>query len=123
MGWRGFGGLGASAMLASLSLSQISETWTIISGAYLFFGGLLLLLGEVGEFLLGNTFPTVVFTTFGESSLVATHSRNLTCAASNNCYSWYTATVMVLSGSPLARQLVPSYGAYATYAKDPVRTA
>jgi hypothetical protein len=34
---------------------------------------------------------------------VATHSRNLTCAASNNCYSWYTATVMVLSGSPLAR--------------------
>ena len=93
-----------------------------MSGAY-FFGGLLLLLGGVGEFLLGNTFPTVVFTTFGESSLVATHSRNLAYAAINNCYSWYTDSYC--KGSfwfAFGATLVPSYGTYATYAKDPVRT-
>lgn len=32
---------------------------------YFFFGGILMLLGAVGEFLLGNTFPMVVFGSFG----------------------------------------------------------
>lgn len=48
MGWRGAGGLGAA------------ET-----GVYYFFGGLLMILGSVLEFILGNTFPFVVFGTFG----------------------------------------------------------
>ncbi|MCJ1279235.1 hypothetical protein MMC21_007059 [Puttea exsequens] len=48
MGWRGAGGNGASDI-----------------GAYLFFGGLLMIIGAVGEWIVGNTFPTVVFGTFG----------------------------------------------------------
>jgi len=48
MGWRGAGGNGASD-----------------TGVYFFMGGLLMILGGVGEFLLGNTFPSVVFLSFG----------------------------------------------------------
>ena len=35
------------------------------SGAYFFFGGLLMIIGSVLEFILGNTFPFVVFGSFG----------------------------------------------------------
>jgi hypothetical protein len=49
MGWRGSGLLGASDI-----------------GAYYLFSSLLMFLGGVGEFP-GNTFPTIVFTTFGSS--------------------------------------------------------
>ncbi|KAE8442520.1 hypothetical protein EG329_003301 [Mollisiaceae sp. DMI_Dod_QoI] len=48
MGWRGSGGNGAAG-----------------TGTYFFFGGLLMLLGGFLEFILGNTFPFVVFTSFG----------------------------------------------------------
>jgi succinate-acetate transporter protein len=48
MGWRGSGGLGAAEV-----------------GAYYFFGGLLMVLGGFLEFILGNTFPFVVFGSFG----------------------------------------------------------
>lgn len=68
MGWRGAGGSGSAGI-----------------GTYLFFGGLLMLLGGVGEvrctrlcifivllkltpfsqWIVGNTFPFVVFTSFG----------------------------------------------------------
>lgn len=48
MGWRGAGGGGASDV-----------------GAYFFFGGLLMILGSVGEWIIGNTFPFVVFGSFG----------------------------------------------------------
>jgi len=48
LGWRGSGGLGAAEV-----------------GAYYFFGGLLMILGSFLEFILGNTFPFVVFGTFG----------------------------------------------------------
>lgn len=48
MGWRGSGGNGAAG-----------------TGTYYFFGGLLMLLGGFLEFILGNTFPFVVFTSFG----------------------------------------------------------
>jgi len=48
LGWRGAGGLGAA------------ET-----GVYYFFGGLLMILGGFLEFILGNTFPFVVFCSFG----------------------------------------------------------
>jgi hypothetical protein len=41
-------------MLAYLICSQHSKDYIAISGAYFFFAGLLLLLGGVGEFLLGN---------------------------------------------------------------------
>jgi len=48
MGWRGASGLGASS-----------------TGFFFFFGGLCMVLGGVGEWILGNTFPFVVFTSFG----------------------------------------------------------
>jgi len=48
MGWRGAGGSGSASI-----------------GWYFFAGGLLMVLGGVGEWILGNTFPFVVFTSFG----------------------------------------------------------
>ncbi|KAF2996667.1 hypothetical protein E8E13_004038 [Curvularia kusanoi] len=48
MGWRGAGGSGSASI-----------------GWYYFAGGLLMVLGGVGEWILGNTFPFVVFTSFG----------------------------------------------------------
>ncbi|KAL0930485.1 GPR1/FUN34/YaaH-class plasma membrane protein [Colletotrichum truncatum] len=48
MGWRGAGGSGAAGI-----------------GSYYFFGGLLMFVGGLLEWVLGNTFPSVVFTTFG----------------------------------------------------------
>ncbi|KAF2035139.1 hypothetical protein EK21DRAFT_96916 [Setomelanomma holmii] len=48
MGWRGAGGSGAAS-----------------TGWYYFAGGLLMVLGGLGEWILGNTFPFVVFTSFG----------------------------------------------------------
>lgn len=48
LGWRGSGGSGAAEI-----------------GAYYFFGGLLMILGSFLEFILGNTFPFVVFGSFG----------------------------------------------------------
>jgi len=48
MGWRGAGGNGAASI-----------------GVYFFFGGLLMLVGGFLEFIIGNTFPFVVFMSFG----------------------------------------------------------
>jgi len=48
MGWRGAGGNGAAG-----------------TGSYFFFGGLLMFVGGFLEFILGNTFPFVVFSSFG----------------------------------------------------------
>jgi len=48
MGWRGAGGSGAAS-----------------TGAYYGFGAILMLLGGILEFFLGNTFPSVVFCSFG----------------------------------------------------------
>ncbi|KAK2009880.1 GPR1/FUN34/YaaH-class plasma membrane protein [Colletotrichum eremochloae] len=47
MGWRGAGGSGAAGI-----------------GSYFFFGGLLMFVGGLLEWILGNTFPSVVFFTF-----------------------------------------------------------
>lgn len=68
MGWRGAGGSGSASI-----------------GWYFFAGGLLMVLGGLGEWILGNTFPFVVFTSFGAFWL------------------GYAAT------------LVPTYGAYENY--------
>lgn len=34
--------------------------------AYFFFGGVLMIIGSIGEWIVGNTFPFVVFGTFGK---------------------------------------------------------
>ncbi|KAH7237999.1 GPR1/FUN34/yaaH family-domain-containing protein [Fusarium solani] len=69
LGWQGAGGLGAANV-----------------GTYFYLGGLLLLLGGIGEWILGNTFPAVVFSQFGGF--------------------WFT----------YGATLVPGYGAYSAYA-------
>lgn len=51
MGWRGAGG-GAGNVAAGV-------------GTYYFLGAVLLYAGGIGEWILGNTFPSVVFFTFG----------------------------------------------------------
>ena len=61
MAWRGSGGLGAA------------ET-----GIYFFFGGLLMVIGGVLEFVLGNTFPCVVFTMFGKFAYISYATYSLT---------------------------------------------
>jgi len=48
MGWRGSGGGGAA-----------------IIGVFFFFGGMLQVLGSVLEWILGNTFPFIVFACYG----------------------------------------------------------
>jgi uncharacterized protein len=48
MGWRGAGGSGSASI-----------------PVYLFFGGVLMIVGGLLEFFLGNTFPCVVFMSFG----------------------------------------------------------
>jgi succinate-acetate transporter protein len=48
LGWRGSGGSGAAYI-----------------GAYYWFGGAVMLIGSILEFILGNTLTYVVFTTFG----------------------------------------------------------
>ena len=62
-------------------------------GAYLFFGGLLMIIGSVGEWIIGNTFPFVVFGTFGAF--------------------WLT----------FAATLQPFYNAYGAYVSDPTAAA
>ncbi|KAL2867262.1 GPR1/FUN34/yaaH family-domain-containing protein [Aspergillus lucknowensis] len=48
LGWRDAGGLGAANI-----------------GAYLYFGGVLLVFGGIGEWIIGNTFAATVFSLFG----------------------------------------------------------
>jgi len=74
MGWRGTGGpaVGAAG-----------------TGSYFFFGGLLMILGSIGEWFIGNTFPFVVFGSFGAF--------------------WLT----------FAATLQPFYNAYGAYSPDP----
>ncbi|EKD15438.1 uncharacterized protein L3040_001810 [Drepanopeziza brunnea f. sp. 'multigermtubi'] len=76
MGWRGAGGSGAAT-----------------TGAYYFFGGVLMLVGGILEFILGNTFPFVVFMSFGAF--------------------WLS----------FAATLQPFYGAYAAFSPDPTNPA
>ncbi|KAL8818162.1 MAG: hypothetical protein Q9223_003145 [Gallowayella weberi] len=76
MGWRGAGGTGAAS-----------------TGAYFFFGGVLMIIGSIMEWIVGNTFPFVVFGTFGAF--------------------WLT----------FGSTLVPSFNAYGAYVTDPAVAA
>ncbi|KAK3722124.1 hypothetical protein LTR37_002557 [Vermiconidia calcicola] len=51
MGWRGAGGEGAALVVRS--------------GVFFFFGGMLQIIGAVMEWIVGNTFPFVVFASYG----------------------------------------------------------
>lgn len=57
--------------LVSESIAQWAYSLMLIhmiSGVYFFIGGCLMLLGSIGEWIIGNTFPFVVFGTFGGPS-------------------------------------------------------
>lgn len=77
MGWRGSGGSGASD-----------------TGVYFFFGGLLMILGSVGEWIIGNTFPFVVFGSFGAFWL----AFGATLQPFYNAYGAYSTTGVVAEG-------------------------
>lgn len=85
MGWRGAGGSGASD-----------------TGCYFFFGGLLMVLGAVGEWIVGNTFPFVVFGTFGAFWL----SFAATLQPFYNSYGAFSTT-----GNPADGLTVPAFNA------------
>ncbi|OQD68760.1 hypothetical protein PENDEC_c031G02511 [Penicillium decumbens] len=72
MGWRGAGGDGAAS-----------------TGTYLFMGGLLMILGGFLEFIVGNTFPFILFCGYG---------------------GWWLS---------FGATLQPFYGAYGAYSPDP----
>ncbi|KAI4234316.1 MAG: hypothetical protein L6R40_006793 [Gallowayella cf. fulva] len=76
MGWRGAGGNGAAS-----------------TGVFFFFGGVLMIIGSVMEWIVGNTFPFVVFGTFG-------------------------AFWLSFGGT-----LVPAFNAYGAYVTDPTVAA
>jgi succinate-acetate transporter protein len=83
MGWRGAGGNGIASM-----------------GAYLFFGGLLLIISGLLEFVLGNTFPFVVFMSFGAFWL----SYGITLQPSYNAYTAYAPANSTSPSAGLATQ-------------------
>lgn len=75
MGWRGAGEGNGSAGI----------------GAYFFFGGLLMILGSLGEWIMGNTFPFVVFGSFGAFWLTFACVLDPTYGSFSN-YAAYTST-------------------------------
>ncbi|KAL8716200.1 MAG: hypothetical protein Q9220_000105 [cf. Caloplaca sp. 1 TL-2023] len=95
MGWRGAGGNGAAS-----------------TGVFFFFGGVLMIIGSIGEWIIGNTFPFVVFGTFGAFWL----SFGATLVPSFNAYGAYVtdptvaATTMGNPGNPAGLQ-VPAFNA------------
>jgi len=88
LGWRGAGGLGAAEV-----------------GAYYFFGGLLMILGSFLEFILGNTFPFVVFGSFG--SFWLTFAATLT--------PFYNASIAYEPSNPAASATNPTFAATFAY--------
>ncbi|KAF5695600.1 GPR1-like protein [Fusarium denticulatum] len=78
LGWRGSGGFGAGANV----------------GAYFWFGGLLMLLGSIGEWILGNTFPSVLFGLFGGFWF----TFGSTIVPDYNAYGLYSKTGVVADG-------------------------
>ncbi|KAL9596657.1 MAG: hypothetical protein Q9219_005652 [cf. Caloplaca sp. 3 TL-2023] len=104
MGWRGAGGNGAAStgkyLQKPLEIQPESHpnnlktyTHNLEQGVFFFFGGLLMILGSVGEWIIGNTFPFVVFGTFGAF------------------WAAFGAT------------LVPWFNAYGAYVSDPILAA
>lgn len=70
MGWRGAGGGGAATMYVQSLLFQVTTQFTdfitnAFSPVYFFQAGILMTLGGLLEWILGNSFPALVFTSFG----------------------------------------------------------
>ncbi|SPJ79806.1 related to Y.lipolytica GPR1 protein and Fun34p [Fusarium torulosum] len=78
LGWQGAGGFAAAANV----------------GAYFGIGGLLLVMGGIGEWILGNTFPSTVFFTFGGFWL----AFGTTIIPGSGAYSTYSTTGTAADG-------------------------
>jgi hypothetical protein len=92
MGWRGASSTGASDI-----------------GAYFFFGGLLMILGSIGEWLIGNTFPFVVFGSFGAFWLTFA----ATLQPFYNAYGAFSPNPLTAPGEGLATvEFNASFGSY-----------
>jgi len=89
LGWQGSGGFMVGAHV----------------GAYFGFGGLLMLLGAIGEWILGNTFPATVFGTFSAFWL----NFAITVVPDSGAYGIYSTT-----DNPADGMTSPQF--YATYA-------
>lgn len=77
MGWRGAGGNGAASTGNEKHSAREGPKPLLRCGigAFFFFGCLLMILGSVGEWIVGNTFPFVVFGSFGKPPLEALSIR------------------------------------------------
>ena len=54
------------SVLSNCRLHRALSDSDLCLAAYFFFGGVLMILGAIGEWIVGNTFPFVVFGTFGK---------------------------------------------------------
>jgi len=104
LGWRGAGGNGAAEVYVHAHKHRYKQL-TSRSGAYYFFGGLLMILGSFLEFILGNTFPFVVFGSFGAFWL--TFAATLTPA--------YNAAAAYQPEDPATAALNPTFNATFAY--------
>jgi uncharacterized protein len=82
-----------------------SQRLILYSGAYYFFGGLLMVIGSVLEFILGNTFPFVVFGSFGAFWL--TFGATLT--------PYYNAAIAYQPDDPATATTNPTFNATFAY--------
>lgn len=87
MGWRGAGGSAVASTAASI--------W---------FGGVLLIIAGIGEFLLGNTFPMIVFMGYGAHFL----TTGTTFIPAFNAIGFFDPNGSG-QGSPLAGQANPQF--------------
>ncbi|KAF1939822.1 plasma membrane ammonium transporter [Clathrospora elynae] len=94
MGWHGAVGLGIATCIVSI-----------------FFGSMLMILAGVGEFLLGNTFPMIVFFTYGAHFL----SYGTTFVPSYNAIEYFKADGSGLGGPGHANQTPMFLASYSSY--------
>lgn len=73
MGLGGAGGNGAASTSAYTTPFSTSQLTSSLSGVFFFMGGLLMILGGIMEFLLGNTFPFVLFCGYGTKHSCCLH--------------------------------------------------
>ena len=89
------------------------------SAAYFFFGGVLMILGSIGEWIVGNTFPFVVFGTFGKPPSFIPPSSTLKSDRANNAFRSFLGAFWLTFGGTL----VPSFNAYGAYVTTPAQMA
>jgi succinate-acetate transporter protein len=89
MGWRGSGGGGAATI-----------------GVFYFFGGMLQIIGSVMEWIIGNTFPFVVFGSYGAFWL----ALGATLEPSFNASGAYTAGLSGAAAAAGEAEFLSSFG-------------